>query len=51
MAVLYSDELQINHFAPLFSKQTFVTYLVLITTLILPFALVVPTHSKLPYEQ
>lgn len=47
MAVLYSDELQMNHFAPFFSKQTFLSYLILATTICLPFALVVPTHSKL----
>jgi hypothetical protein len=46
MAVLYYDALQKDHYAPLFSKSAFVTYLFIAITIILPFLLVIRTHSK-----
>lgn len=46
MAILFVDELQKDHYAPLFSKQTFITYIFVFVTVVLPFFLIVPTHSK-----
>ena len=46
MAVLYRDFLQMDHYAPFFSKQTFITYLFLIVTFVLPLAYIIPSKSK-----
>lgn len=46
MPRLYKDELQKNHFAPFFSKSTFIVYSLLLMTIILPLILIIRTHSK-----
>lgn len=46
MAVLYSDDLQIDHYAPILSRQAFITFVFLFMTLFIPFVLIVPTHCK-----
>ena len=46
MAILFTDALQMNHYGSVFSKQWFITYFFIAVTIILPFFLIVPTHSK-----
>ena len=47
MALLYKDELQRSHFAPLFSKTSCIYFILVIICIVLPFLLVLRTHSKL----
>ena len=47
MAVIYSDELQKNHYAPFLSKTTCITYTLFLLMIALPAFLVYRTHSKL----
>ena len=46
MALLYKDELQRSHFAPLFSKTSCIYFILVIICIVLPFLLVLRTHSK-----
>ena len=49
MALLYKDELQRSHFAPLFSKTSCIYFILVIICIVLPFLLVLRTHSKFDY--
>lgn len=46
MVLLYRDELQRSHFAPLFSKTSCIYFILVLISVILPFLLVIRTHSK-----
>ena len=46
MAVLYRDFLQMDHYAPFLSKQTFITYFFVFITFVLPLAYIIPSKSK-----
>ena len=46
MAVLYADELQKNHFAHICSRSSCITLSLLLFVFVMPFVLVVRTHSK-----
>ena len=45
MAVLYSDELQKDHYSPLFSRASCMVYSLFFISIILPFALIVRTNN------
>ena len=47
MAILYTDYISIDHYAPWYSRQALITWLFALVTIFLPFVLIVPTHSKL----
>lgn len=46
MVLLYRDELQRSHFAPLFSKTSCIYFILVLICIVLPFLLVIRTHSK-----
>ena len=46
MAVLYSDELQKNHYSQNWSKSFCITFWLIISIVVMPFILVYRTHSK-----
>ena len=46
MALLYRDELQRSHYAPLCSKTSCIYFILVLICIILPFLLVIRTHSK-----
>ena len=47
MALLYRDELQRSHYAPFLSKTSCIYFILVIICIVLPFILVLRTHSKL----
>ena len=50
MAVIYTDEVDKKHTAPLWSKATCITVGLVILMITLPLIFVVRTHSKLTYS-
>ena len=46
MALLFRDELQRSHYAPLLSKTSCIYFILVLICIALPFILVVRTHSK-----
>ena len=46
MALLFRDELQRSHYAPLISKTSCIYFILVMICIALPFILVVRTHSK-----
>lgn len=49
MALLYRDELQKSHYAPLCGKTSCIYFILVLICIILPFLLVIRTHSKYLY--
>ena len=46
MAVFFTDEFQKMHYAPFMSRSFIITYLMVLVAILLPFVLIVRTHSK-----
>lgn len=46
MVLLYRDELQRSHYAPILSKTACIYFMLIIICFVLPFLLVIRTHSK-----